>query len=197
MGHPPPSLDETRLRAALITVLDHALPDCAGVEYRLVGTAAALLQGVQLPAADVDLLVKERSGVDAFAAALSSFKCLEPPAWLPEMRQYYANYEVAGVEVGICTVEIESTLDIFETFGPGPWQHFRLLACGPYSVPVVALELRLITELYRDRPDRFHPLIQFMQGHGCDVDFVARGMAAAGLARSVQDDVLCRIRSCV
>jgi hypothetical protein len=195
MSHPPPTLDETRLRAALITVLDHALPACAGIEYCLVGTAAALLQGVSLPAADVDLLVKERRGVDAFAAALSPFKCLEPPAWLPEMRQYYANFEVEGIEVGISTVEIESVENIFETFGPGPWQHFRLLACGPYSVPAVALELRLITELYRDRPDRSQPLIQFMQAHGCDVDLVARGMAAAGLPQAVQADVLRRLEA--
>jgi hypothetical protein len=57
-------------------VLDHAMPACAQIEYRLVGTGAALLHGVQLPAGDIDILVKEREDVDAFGSALSSFKCL-------------------------------------------------------------------------------------------------------------------------
>lgn len=101
MAHPTPSLVEARLRETLITVLDHALPSCAQIDYRLVGTGAALLHGVQLPAADVDLLVKERHGVDVFGSALSAFRCLEPPTWLPAAHQYCGNYEVNGVEVGI------------------------------------------------------------------------------------------------
>jgi hypothetical protein len=45
-----------------------AFAAAATVPYRLVGTAAALLQGVDLPVADVDVLLTDRAGVDAFAA---------------------------------------------------------------------------------------------------------------------------------
>ena len=153
-----------------------------------------MLHGVSLPAADIDILVRERYGVDTFGSALSSFRCLEAPTWLAETRQYYGNYEVNGVEVGISTVEVASDADTIETFGRGPWEHFTLLACGRYAVPTVALELRLITELFRNRPDRYQPLIQFMQSHGCDLDYIRRGIVAAGLPQTMQDDVLNRLR---
>ena len=188
------SLNRSRLQDTLIVVLDHVLPlygRTAVRPYRLVGTGAALLHGVELPAGDVDLLVRERTDVDAFDAALAAFECLEPPAWLPEARQYYANYWVNGVEVGVSTVEVESDLDVIETYGPGPWErHTVLLPCGPYRVPTVKLELRLITELYRDRPERYGPLIRHLRAHGCDLDLVRRGLAHIRLSPAMQENVL-------
>jgi len=172
------------------------MPACAQIEYRLVGTGVALLHGVQLPVGDIDILVKERGNVDAFGSALSFFKCLFPPTWLPEARQYYANYEVNGVEVGISTVEVETDSDAIECIGRGPWEHFSLIPCGPYVVPAVALELRLITELVRKRPDRYTPIIQYMQVNGCDIDFIRRGMGAGrlGLPRALREDVLNQLK---
>lgn len=190
MRQPNPLLDQARLRETLTTVLDHTMPTCAQIEYRLVGTGAALLHGVQLPAGDIDILVKEREDVNAFGSALSSSKCLSPPTWLPEARQYYANYEVNGVEVGISTVEVETDSDVFETIGRGPWEHFSLIPCGPYAVPTVALELRLITELARQRPDRYVPITQFMQVNGCDIELIRRGMEIARLPQASREDVL-------
>jgi len=99
MGRPRTLLDLVRLKATLIETLDHVMPVCAQVQYRLVGTGAALLHGVQLPAYDVDILVKGRGDVEAFGIALKSFECLEPPTWLQEARQFYANYNVDGIEV--------------------------------------------------------------------------------------------------
>ena len=100
--------------------LDHTMPTCGQIDYRLVGTGAALLHGVSLPAADIDILVRERQNVDAFGTALAAFRCLEAPAWLAQTQQYYGNYEVNGVEVGISTVEVASEADTIETFGRGP-----------------------------------------------------------------------------
>jgi len=191
--HPAASLSGSRLRQTLVTVLDHVLPAHAELDYRLVGTGAALLHGVVLPAADVDLLVKTRPDVDAFAEALASFPCLDTPAWLPAARQYYANYDVNGVEVGISTVEVESELDTVETFGRGPWEHFVLLPCGPYVVPAVTLELRLITELLRGREDRYRPLLGHMRGKSYDLSFVLRGMTTTGLPQALQDEVRCSL----
>lgn len=188
MPHPAPNLTAERLRRALIAVLDHALPACAAFDYRLVGTGAALLHGAALPAADVDLLVKERAAVDAFAAALAAFPCLAPPAWLPEARQYYGSWKVEGVEVEISTVEIEAETDAIETFGPGPWVHYTLLRCGPYEIPTVALELRLITELRRQRADRQRPIAALMRERGCDAALLRRGIAP--LAAELQAEVL-------
>lgn len=182
MSHSDPNLDRSRLVETLTLVLDHALPACAGVAYRLVGTGAAMLHGVDLPVGDLDLLFLERAGVDAFCAALAPFECLEPAAWLPEARQYYANYLVNDAEVGLSTVEVKTESDAIETYGPGPWEkHYRLLPCGPYQVPTVDLELRLITELYRDRPDRVVPLVAYLRDRGCDLDLVRRGLSGGRL----------------
>jgi len=183
-------LDMDRLQTTLRMVLDHAGPALERYPYRLVGTAAALLQGVQLPTRDIDILVRERPAVDAIGAALAPFKCLQPPSYLPEARQYYGNYEVNGVEVGISTVEWETDSDGIECLGCGPWEHYHLIPCGPYTVPAVALELRLVSELGRERPDRSRPLIQYMQAHGCDVELVRRGLAARGFAAEQQQEIV-------
>jgi len=190
MGDPAPSLGLVQLREALIAFLDRTMPACADIDYRLVGTGAALLHGVSLPVGDIDILVREREAVDAFGAALSPFKCLESPAWLAEAHQYYGNYEVHGVEVGISTVEVESDIDTVETFGRGPWEHYVLLPCDRYAVPTVALELRLITELWRNRPERYHPIIAHLRTYGCDYEFISRGFRAAGLNQIIQETVL-------
>jgi hypothetical protein len=179
-----------QLRDTLIIVLDHAMPACAEVEYRLVGTSAALLQGVPLPAGDIDILVKARASVDAFGAALASYRCLFAPAWMPHSGQYYAEYEVNGVGVQFSTVEGETGSDAMECVGCGPWEHYVLVPCGPYTIPAVALELRLISELARDRPDRSTPLIQHMRVHRCDIELVRRGMEARSLPQALQDHVL-------
>ncbi len=194
MSSPAPFLDQTSLQETLITFLDHTMPACAPIEYRLVGTASALLQGVPLQARDVDILVKNRAEVDAFGAALAAFECLEPPTWLPEMRQYYANYSFNGVEIGISTVEIEAESDTIETFGRGPWEHFLLVTIGKYQVPAVAPELRLITELSRDRPDRYMPLIEFIIQNGCDHGFLRRGLEYRGLPQVLREGVLEQLR---
>jgi hypothetical protein len=189
-------LDRACLIETLTLVLDHVLPACAGIPYRLVGTGAAMLHGVELPVGDLDITLVERSHVDAFGAALSSFQCLEAPAWLPEARQYYGNYRVpagdkAGVEVGLSTVEIETDSDTFETYGPGLWEkHYTLLPCGPYQVPTVNLELRLITEVYRDRPDRYTPLIAHLREHGCDLDLVRRGLSRGWLPQERVESIV-------
>ena len=183
-------LSQSRLRETLTIVLDHSMPACAQTEYRLVGTGAALLQGVLLSAGDVDILVKERESVDAFGSALASFKCLFAPAWIPHSRKYYAEYEINGVRVGISTVEVETESDGIECLGRGPWEHYVLVSCGPYTIPAVALELRLVSELARNRPDRYTPLIQHMQASGCDTELVRRGMEAHRLPQALQDKVL-------
>lgn len=159
--------------------------------YRVGGTSAALLQGVDLPVGDIDVLVARREDVDAIAAALSSFPCLYTASWIPQSAQYFARYEVNGVHLEISTVEQETDSDVMECIGRGPWQHYVLITCGSHRVPVVRLELRLATELLRDRSDRYEPLLDHMATHGFDTDLLNRAMAARDLSverqRSIHD----------
>ena len=158
--------------------------------YRLVGTAAALLQGVALPVRDIDILCRERDAVDQFAAAMAGFPALQEPAWLVGDRQYFCNYEVAGVEVGASTVEIDVSHDTAETLGAGPWRHYREVPVGAHRVPAVRLELRLATEILRRRRDRSEPLITFLRTHGCDTHLVARALSNAGVPQQIRERAL-------
>ncbi|MBN1248856.1 MAG: hypothetical protein JXC32_14440, partial [Anaerolineae bacterium] len=65
---------------------------------------------------------------------------------------------------------------------------------GRYHVPTVALELRLITELYRNRPDRYGPLIAHLRSRGCDLDFIRRGIAMGQLPEALRQDVLDQLK---
>ncbi|MBN6057273.1 hypothetical protein JYK22_35445, partial [Nonomuraea sp. RK-328] len=182
MGAGAASLRLADVTSALETTLTALGAVGADPTYRVGGTGAALLQGVQLPVGDVDLLVARREDVDTFAEALSSFPCLYAASWLPETSQYFARYEVNGAHLEISTVEQETDSDAMECIGRGPWQHYVLIPCGSHSVPVVRLELRLATELLRDRPDRYEPLLDHMAAQGFDPDLLDRAMTARGLS---------------
>lgn len=182
MGDGEASLRLEDVTSALETTLTALRAVGADPMYRVGGTSAALLQGVHLPAGDVDLLVARREDVDTVAAALSSFPCLYAPSWLPESSQYFARYEVNGVHLEISTVEQETDSDGMECVGRGPWQHYVLITCGSHRVPVVRLELRLATELLRDRSDRYEPLLDHMAAQGFDADLLDRAMTARGLS---------------
>ena len=99
------------------------------------GDRAVVLHRVDLPTADIDILVKTPDAVDAFGAALAPCPCLSAPAWLPAARQYYGSYDVHGVTVEFSTVNIASDEDTRETCGRGPWERYVALPCGPYTVP--------------------------------------------------------------
>ncbi|MEU8103990.1 hypothetical protein AB0C18_09710 [Nonomuraea muscovyensis] len=174
------------ITAALDTVLTIIRAEGADITYRLGGTSAALLQGVRLPVGDIDLLAARREDVDTFGAALASFPCLHAASWLPESSQYFARYEVHGVKVEMSTVERQVDSDGMECVGRGPWQHYVWIACGSHQVPAVRLELRLATELVRDRADRYEPLLDHMSAHGCDFSLLHRAMRDQGLSAERQ-----------
>jgi hypothetical protein len=199
MGSGAASLRLKDVTSALETALTTLKAVGADPEYRLGGTSAALLQGVQLPVGDVDLLMARREDVDTVAAALSSFPCLYATSWLPESSQYFARYEVNRVPLEISTVEQETDSDGMECIGRGPWEHYVLVTCGSHRVPVVRLELRLATELLRDRPDRYDPLLGHLAAQGFDPDLLNRAMTARGLSvekrRMVNDRLATATRS--
>lgn len=190
-----PLRDRAELEEILSLVLDRLNPAAWGFQYRLVGTGAALAQDVQLPTGDIDILVSRRDEVDTFADALSGFPCLEPPAWLPNSRQYFTHFKVDEIDVGASTVERPVDTDTFECIGRGPWQHYVDIAFGWHTVPAVALELRLVSELVRNRPDRYNALIQHLRSRGADLDLIQRSMTDREIDPRTQQDILHQLRS--
>lgn len=193
MGHDTRPLDRADVTATLATTLDALEAAGTRVPYRVCGTAAALLQGVPLPAGDIDILLAGRDDLRAFAAALSSFPCPHAASWMPASAQFFTRYVVNGVEVELSTVERQTDSDALECVGAGPWRHHVLIACGSHQVPAVRLELRLATELLRDRPDRSDPLIAHLGAYGFDRALLGRAMDACQIPGHRRRPVLERL----
>jgi hypothetical protein len=132
-----------------------------------------------MPAGDIDVLLQRREAVDAWAESLADIaEVRDEPIWLDAASQYFTRLTVAGVTVELSTVEIDADTDTAECVGSGPWVHFDLVPCGEYTVPTVALELRLVTEVARRRPDRWEPIAAYFHSHPCDLALIERGLLA-------------------
>lgn len=177
------------IEAAISMVLDSCKDVVADTDYRIVGTAAALLQGVDLPAADIDVLLRKRSGVEAFSAALRRYECLSPPQFLSCSQQYFAAFRVQGITIEFSTVEAKTDSTTAECIGTGPWNHYSMARCGDKHIPVVALELRLLTELARRRADRYVPIWRFLQSRGYDAALLSRGLKDKGIFQAEHIDL--------
>lgn len=170
-------------RPAVESVLASVLRRVPEARFRLVGTASSVLRGIDLPANDIDILFQARPDVDAWFDVLSTdLNGDDAPAWIAESRQYFARLHAEDVAIELSTVEIDSPTDTMECVGTGPWRYFDLVDCGPHTVPAVATELRLITEVSRGRADRSRPLLDHLRTVGCDVALIRRGLVEAGVA---------------
>jgi len=130
--------------------------------------------------------------VDAFAAALSQQECLTPRQLLDHAKhakQYFAAFRVQGIRVEFSTIEVDTECATYECSGDGPWSHFSMVGCGCWDTPVVALELRLLTELARGRADRYVPIWQFLQSRGYDAALLRRGLKDRGITRAEHVDL--------
>jgi hypothetical protein len=188
-----PLRDRDELARVLTTALDLWGP--APERYRLVGTGAALAQGVAITTGDIDILVADRGQVDRFAEAMAGFPCLEAPAWLPDARQYFTHFEVDGIDIGASTVEVPTEAETIECFGAGPWKHYVEVQLGPHRVPMSTLELRMVSELVRGRPDRATSLVHHMRQHGFDRALVEQSMTDRHVSPEQQREVLTRLAS--
>jgi|LSQX01.1.fsa_nt_gb hypothetical protein len=56
-------------------------------------------------------------------------------------------------------LEVAAESDCLEVSGPGPWIHYVGIEVGTYVLPTVKIELRLATELRRNREDRYGPIL--------------------------------------
>src|SRR5436190_5065530 len=176
---PSVPLDRVGVEHALTPILERT-PE---VEVRLVATASSVLRGIDLPASDIDILFRDRAGVDAWFSVLSADLDVEgAPEWIADAGQYFTRLRANGVVIELSTVESESDSDALECVGAGPWTYFDLVACGARIVPAVATELRLITEFTRGREDRYRPIVDHLRSTGCDIALVRRGLMNLGVA---------------
>ena len=62
--------------------------------------------------------------------------------------QYFAAYDISGIRVETSTVQPTSgdATRLGEGVGAAPWEHFELISIEGHQLPVVASELRLLSE---------------------------------------------------
>jgi hypothetical protein len=90
-------------------------------------------------------------------------------------------------------VEVTTESDCIEVSGSGPWTHYVGIPVGMHIVPTVRIELRLATELSRDRAEKYKPILDWMTRNGCDRNLLIRAMNARGVPAERQHDVLLRL----
>lgn len=152
------------------------LLEALGDDVRMVGTASSLLRGIELPVADVDILARQRATVDdlTVGTAAAGGRCVVGPAWLenPGFGQYFTEFDLSGVRVELCTVEPMpgGTLPFGECAGSAPWAYFDVVLVEGHRVPLVASELRLLSEIARFRPDHWRPIAAHLAREGYDHD---------------------------
>jgi hypothetical protein len=59
-----------------------------------------------------------------------------------------------------------------------------------FAAPVVALELRIVSELVRGRTEQFTVIAAYLRRNGCDIELVRRGMCVGGVPEQRQFEVL-------
>lgn len=206
-----------QLQDTLAAVMDHVVPRTRALEYRVVGSAAMALQGVPtpLPTSGIDLLFRERQGVDLFGEALATMpgvRCRTPPEERAGTPDYWARYMLVGAEarsggspvateyvaIDLASAGRETDSDSDQVAGRGPWSHYSTVRCGAHDVPAVALELVLLTALECEgarRPNTYPTLLEHLRRQGCDVDLVRRGLADRGsIPEDLQRETLERLR---
>lgn len=151
-------------------------------DVRVVGTASSLLRGIDLAVGDVDILGRRRAIVDELSegVAAAGGRCLSGPAGLenPEFAQYFSAFELSGVRVELSTVESTrgNTLPFGECAGDAPWENFDVALVEGFEVPLVASELRLLTEVARFRPANWKPIGAHLARHGYDNELFTRAL---------------------
>ena len=178
-----PLRDRRDLETVLSKGFDLIAPVAPGLRYRLVGTGAACLQGVDLPVGDVDLLGTgdlRRRG----RTALVDLPC---PASTQryQVLAYFARYEIDGVGFSFSTLEQPCDDDGWECQGPGPWRHYVSVDCGGHRIDCVSLELRLTSEFLRNWPDRYRPLLAHLATRGADRELLDQSLAIRNVPDSL------------
>ena len=68
-----------------------------------------------------------------------------------------------------------------------PWRYYSLVDVAGQSIPVVASELRLASDLMRGRPDRSGPIAAHLRTVGFDLELLSQ--AVLGFPQPMLDDL--------
>ena len=166
------------LRRALLVVLDRLAE--RDITWALTGSAALLLNGVQVEAHDLDLTT-DQAGVQAIADALAEF-VVTPAGWweTDELASQFARLQVEGVQVDVVGRP-------FVIKRPGgavairPWAIRHEIDFEGRKLPIIPLEAELIAYAMMGREAKVQLIADHLRTHGYDGELLGELIAGQDL----------------
>ena len=185
--------------------LQHAVVRLADtrIEWLVIGSAAAALQGVEIEPRDVDLLFRTREDLMAFVRKMHGLTPSSPEAplsvedWRSSQAQpiktetfpgaftwHKAAWDIEGVRLDATAIENNGVPDSLH--GDGVWEggdHVWSFVTRAQDLPVVALEVQLESCLRRDLDSRARAIAVCLQHSGYAVERLVQVLSRGHLER--------------
>ena len=185
--------------------LQHAVVRLADtrIEWLVIGSAASALQGVEIEPRDVDLLLRTREDLMAFARKMHGLTPSSPEAplsvedWRSSQAQpiktetfpgaftwHKAAWDIEGVRLDATAIENNGVPDSLH--GDGVWEggdHVWSFVARAQDLPVVALEVQLESCLRRDLDSRARAIAVCLQHSGYAVERLVQVLSRGHLER--------------
>ena len=156
----------TQVRRALSTILER-LRD-SSIEWKLGGSVALALQGLEISPRDVDLLLPSGDAARLMAETLGDF-VESLPHWRASVpfASYYGHCRIEGVEIDLIgELVIETPLGSVELGADSLlWRRESSLPFQGWKVPSIPLEIQLVTYyLMPEREERVNQITSLLKG---------------------------------
>ncbi len=178
------------------TALQHfaQLAETTSAQWMLVGSAASAVHGVDLSPGDIDVLARTPKDVTTLAAVLPSRDLpvrgdLDPQTFLSTKDEPVVRFG-GGWTFGRWfldgeTVEAAHIAGVHgrltETSGREVWRHRRLIRWRGRLLPIVPLEVQLVTMVSRELDERVRAAAECLRHNGYDEHLVRRAARDRGL----------------
>lgn len=177
-------------------------PESRQIQWLVIGSVAAALQGVSVSPRDLDLLFRHRDGLAWLTQSMAPFTPADTPAdsWVstvsePIRTETFAGYfrwhkaiwTISGMTVDATAIENLGMPDGLN--GPGAWEggeHVwacaREVAFAGYAVPVSLLEIQLEAQYRRGLTERIEAILDALHVQGPDIQLLGMVLAEKHLA---------------
>ncbi len=156
----------TQVRRALSTILER-LRD-SSIEWRIGGSVALALQGLDISPRDVDLFLPSGDAARLMAETLGEF-VESPPQWRTSepFASYYGHCRIEGVEIDLIGELVIETPQGSVELGADSllWRRKSSLLFQGWKVPSIPLEIQLVTYyLMPKREERVNQITSLLKG---------------------------------
>lgn len=163
------------------------------VDWMLLGSAATALRGAAVVPGDIDIAARTEDDIVRAAAVLPTPQSTEPdgPAdWIStraapvlhfggaEERWTFGRWIIDAVKVELAHIDAPAVAGLLlETRAPLVWAHRQTLDCHGQPIPVVPLEVQLVTMIARHQDARLAATLAAVDSMTLDLPLLRRAIA--------------------